>query len=232
VAAEEALKLRFLDLLVVAGTAIAALWAGQAAGPHLADHFYIHHPVPDVAIQAHYDVTSTKDDITALEDQQQVVDYEAAFSQVQVYADQASLSGASVADAKAMRMAIGENKQLLKQLGSQREKLSADLDAANETLAIDEYQAQEQVSWSASLRRAGEWGYTAAASLVTLLALSLLLLLPPFRRVLQRRLVVIGALILLMVLLITMYAEWVGLLLIAVGILLVIALFTRGRKIA
>jgi hypothetical protein len=115
VAAQEALKLRFLDLLVVVGTAIAALWVGQTVGPHLADHFYIHHPVPDVAIQAHYGVTSTKDDIVALEDQQQVVDYKAAFSQVQVYVEQASLSAASVADAKKLRTAIGENKQLLKQ---------------------------------------------------------------------------------------------------------------------
>lgn len=227
--AGKALRLTFLDLLVVAGIAIAALWAGQTIGPHLADYL-IGDPVPGVKFQIQHDVPSTKDEIASLEDQQRIVDYQMGFTQVLLVAEQVSLSRASVGEAKSLHAEIGENSEFLALLRAELHALGDSLDQKEKTLETMEYEAQKSASWSSSLRRAGDWGMEVLGSFSVLAAFGLLLLClrVPIRRVIHPLPVFLGAAILLFGLLITVYAEWVGLLLLTIVILVFIA---RGRSI-
>ena len=229
VTAGKALRLTLLDLLVVAGIAIAALWVGQTIGPHLADYL-IGDPVPGVKFQIQHGVPSTKDDITSLEDQKRIVDYQMGFTQVLLTSEQVSLSRASAAEAKKLHTEIGENSQFLAQLQARLHALGDSLDEKEKTLATEEYEAQKSASWSSSLRRAGDWGMEVLVSFSVLVAFGLLLLClrVPIKRVIHPLPVFLGAAILLFGFLITAYAKWVGLLLLIIVILVFIA---RGRNI-
>lgn len=223
-----ALRLTLLDLLLIAGIAVASFWVGQSAAAYYADSI-IGEPAPDVMFQIRYGVTADKDSISSLEDQQQIVSYQIALTQTLLEAEQIDLAHATGAGAASLVTEVSESSALLGRLKARQTTLSDNLDRKNRALATDEYHAQKSATRSSSLRRIGVWAIQVMDSLSVFAGLTLLLLVMRMwiRRGLHTRAVFLGALAVLGALLLTAYAGWVGLMLISI---LVVSFFVTGSR--
>jgi len=223
-----ALRLTLLDLLLIAGIAVASFWLGQLTAAYFADSI-IGEPVPDVTFQIRYGVTSDKGSISSLEAQQQIVSYQIALTRTLLEAEQIDLAHATGAGAASLATEVSESSSLLGQLKVRQTTLSDNLDRKNRALATDEYHAQKSATRSSSLRRIGVWAIQVMGALSVFAGLTLLLLVMRMwiRRGLHARVVLLGALVVLGALLLTAYAGWVGLMLISI---LVVSFFVTGSR--
>lgn len=226
------LRLTLLDLVLVAGIAVASFWMGQGIATELADSI-IGEPVPDVAFQIQYGVPSDKDSISSLEDQQKIVSYQVALTQTLLETERIELGHATGASAASLSTQVSESSALLDELKVRQKGLSKSLDDENRALANDEYHAQKSATRSSSLRRLGVWGIQAMGSLGMFLALVLVLSLLRLgiRNGLHVGAVIVGALVALVILLVTAYAGWVGLMLSAIVVLSLLAIGGRGGNV-
>lgn len=228
-AEQSALRLTLLDLLVIAGIAVASFWAGQGIAALYADRF-VGEPVPDIAFQIQHGVPSDKDSISSFEDQQQVVSYQIALTQTSLEAEQIDLARASGASDTSLATQVSENSALLDELKARQIRLSDSLDSANRALAKDEYRARLSATRSSSLRRLGVWATWVAASLSVFAGLAIVLLVVRLgiRYGLHARAVFCGALAVLAGLLFTAYAGWIGLMLVVILVLFLLVI--GGRR--
>jgi hypothetical protein len=226
------LRLTLLDLLVIAGMAVASFWAGQAITALYASKI-IGEPVPDVAFQIQYGVLADKDSITSLEDQQRIVSYQVALTRTLLDAEQIDLARASGARATSLAVQVSESSALLDKLKARQMELSESLDSKHRALAKAEYHAQKRATRSSSLRRLGVWVTQAVASLIVFAGLAIVLLMGRLgiRYGLHSRAALCGALVVLGGLLFAAYAGWVGLMLVVILVLFILVIGGRHGNV-
>jgi hypothetical protein len=215
-----AYRLTLLDLLLVAGIAVASFWAGETTAALCADSI-IGPPLPDISFQVKQRVTSDEDSMTSLEEQQKVISYQIAMTRTALDTQQVDLTYTSGSKAVALGNDISESTALLGELNKQRDTLSNTLDTSDLALAKDKYNAERSATRSSSLRGLGVWTVQAVGSMcaLALLAVVVGLMRLRIRTGLHARAVLGGALAVLACFLATAYAGWLGLMLIVILLL-------------
>lgn len=228
VTGKAALRLTLLDLLLIAGTAVASFWAGQGISTNYADR-YLGDPLPDITFQIQAGIPSLKDQVSSDEEQQKLLSYQVDVTQTILDYDQIKLTHSSGTTATSLRTNISETSALLVALSHRQNELSDDLDNKNSMIARADYHAQRSATRWSSLRRVHVWAFEAIGSLGVFTGLAILLLVLRFfvPRGLHMLAVICGGLAVLLGLLVTAYAGWIGLMLL---VILALALLSIGRK--
>jgi hypothetical protein len=225
---QDALKLTWLDLILIGSIAIAALWIGKLTIDATADTI-MGYPRPSISFEIQHGVSSTEDSLATIEKQQKDTQLRLAADDVLLVEERQMLTSATGAKVASLRMQVSTIERLVNALSRSQQQLLDDHDKTE--LALDEEQtaAGKSQARSSSIRRVEVWLIQVAYS-VGLFALFLgvvMVFAPPGKTGIHVVPVAVGAAFLLAALLITSYASWI-----ALALLLVVILIFIARRVA
>jgi hypothetical protein len=225
---QDALRLTWLDLILIGSITVAALWIGQLVIDATAN-IILGYPRPSIAYEIQYGVSSTKDDLATIEKQQNYTQRSLGADQVLLVEERQILTSATGSLATSIGMQVNTLEQLVTALSRNQQQLLDERDKVELTLAREQTAAAKSQARESSIRRGEVWLIQVAYS-VALLVLCLgviKILVPPGKGGVHVIPVAAGATLLLAAILIALYASWV-----ALALLFVIFLIFITRKAA
>lgn len=225
---QDALRLTWLDLILIGSITVAALWIGQLAIDATAN-IILGYPRPSVAYEIQYGVSSTEDDLAAIEKQQNDTGRRLAADQVLLVEERQILTSATGSRATSIGMQVNTLEQLVAALNRNQQQLLDERDKAELMLAKEQAAAAKSQARESSIRRVLIWLIQVAysAGLLVLCLGVIRILVPPGKGGVHAIPVAAGAALLLAAILIALYASWV-----ALALLLVVFLIFITRKAA
>jgi hypothetical protein len=219
----KALRLTWLDLLLIGVLAIASLWIGEAAATGITQRM-MRDPAPDISFRIRHHVPQAQESVAALEEQLKGLREELSKEQVSLIEDRQKLTQLPGNEASTLWTEIGARAQLIRALQLRQLELLGEKGRSELALAAAQQVAQENQARSTTDRKRRRSLARAILSIGVLVLLSSMLY--AVRRWAGAEIhfapVAIGAALVLVALLIGAFAGWVAVAALAVTALLLI----------